>query len=161
TFAVLRQVFLASARHEPVLAIVENLHWIDATSLEFLASLAPQLASSHLLLVVTTRPGTATDWLPAGTEAITIEGLSPAPVLDMTCALLGCAQIDETLLDLLRIKSEGNPLYMEEIVRQLQETGAIAVDDGRARMVGSAVSIPETVHDIIAARIDRLAEALK
>ncbi len=161
TFSVLRELFVRAGELRPLVVIVENLHWIDASSLEFLAQLAPHVQGKKLLLIVTARLGTSFEWLPPWSETITMEGLTDASVLDMTCALLGCSAISKSLLEVLLTKSEGNPLYMEEIVHQLQETGAIAVEGGEARVVSSSVSIPETVHDIIAARIDRLGDLHK
>src|SRR5205085_1794509 len=58
-------------------------------------------------------------------------------------------------------KSDGNPLYLEEMIRQLQETGGIVIEDGEARLSGADVKVPETISDIIAARVDRLGEPLK
>jgi len=161
TFDVLRRLFTHMTDEQPVVIIVENLHWIDATSQEFLAQLAPAVTGNRLLLIVTTRLGASPPWLPAEAESITMEGITPAALLDMMCALIGCAQVADPLYEVLRAKSEGNPLYVEEIVHQLRETGAIAVEEGEARLVSDTISIPETVHDIIAARIDRLADALK
>jgi class 3 adenylate cyclase/tetratricopeptide (TPR) repeat protein len=161
TFAALRELFTKASEEQPLVLIVENLHWIDATSQEFLAHLAQHVRGSHLLLVVTSRPGTPVGWLPAGAESIVMEGLSAPALLEMTRALVGCAEVSEPLLEILKAKSEGNPLYVEEIVHQLQDTGAIGVEAGEGRLVSATVTIPETVHDIIAARIDRLADTLK
>ena len=58
-------------------------------------------------------------------------------------------------------EGEGNPLYVEEILRQLRETGGIRVEDGEAGLGRADVALPETIHDIIAARIDRLPEEVK
>ena len=78
----------------------------------------------------------------------------------MVRTLLAAAPSDE-LCEVLIDKSEGNPLYVEEIVRQLQETDGIVVQDGAARLLSGSIAVPSTIHDIIAARVDRLAEALK
>ena len=77
----------------------------------------------------------------------------------MVRTLLGAEEISEQLFKILADKSEGNPLYVEEILRQLQETGGIVVENGEARLSRPDVTVPATIHDIIAARIDRLAEA--
>src|SRR5207245_10293641 len=70
-------------------------------------------------------------------------------------------EVAEQLFKLLADKSEGNPLYVEEILHQLQETGGIAVENGEARLSRADITVPATIHDIIAARIDRIAEPLK
>src|SRR2546426_6722290 len=79
----------------------------------------------------------------------------------MVRALLGADEVSEQLFKLLLEKGEGNPLYVEEILRQLHETKGIVVEDGVARLRSSDVPVPATIHDIIAARVDRLAEPLK
>src|SRR5947208_8209939 len=79
----------------------------------------------------------------------------------MVRTLLAAKEVSEQLFKILSEKSEGNPLYVEEILRQLQETGGLAVEGGEARLSRADVTVPATIHDIIAARVDRLAEGLK
>src|SRR5437870_12929708 len=79
----------------------------------------------------------------------------------MVRTLLAAEEVSEQLLKILAEKSEGNPLYVEEILRQLQETRGILVEDGEARLRRPDVTVPATIHDIIAARVDRLSEPLK
>jgi predicted ATPase len=79
----------------------------------------------------------------------------------MVRALLAVEGVSEQLLKFLAERGEGNPLYVEEILRQLQETGGLAVEGDEARLSRADVTVPETIHDIIAARVDRLADGLK
>ena len=79
----------------------------------------------------------------------------------MARTLLGAPPRPTNSVEMLVDKSEGNPLYVEEIVRQLQETGGIVVEDGAARLRSGDIAVPATIHDIIAARVDRLPETLK
>ncbi len=79
----------------------------------------------------------------------------------MVRTLLVAEEVSEQLFKILAEKSEGNPLYVEEILRQLLETSGIVVEKGEARLSRSDVTVPATIHDIIAARIDRLADPLK
>jgi class 3 adenylate cyclase/tetratricopeptide (TPR) repeat protein len=162
TFRVLREVFLRASGTAPVILIVENLHWTDASSEEFLKHLTESLPGHRILLVLSTRLGFSAPWLTAPlAETITLEGLESEHVRGMVRALLGAEGVSLKLLRILLEKGEGNPLYVEEILRQLQESGRIEVEEGRARLRGSQVNVPGTIHDIIAARIDRLAEPLK
>ena len=101
------------------------------------------------------------EWLPPGTQTIKLDGLNPADLRQMAHVVLGVRAVSEPLLELLLAKSEGNPLYVEEITRQLQETGGLVVEDGEAGLRAGDVTVPETIRDIIAARVDRLAESLK
>ena len=162
TFGALREVFLRASETAPLILIVENLHWIDTASEEFLAHLAGGLPGQRVLLVLTTRPGYAAPWLaPPLAETITLEGLGAGDVRGMVRTLLTAEDVSEQLFKILAERSEGNPLYVEEILRQLQETGGILVEDGEARLGSPDVTVPATIHDIIAARVDRLAEPLK
>ena len=162
TFGAVSDVFLRVSELEPLILVVENLHWIDTASEEFLAQLAGSLSGRRILLVLTTRPGHATPWLtPPLAETLSLEGLGAGDVRGMVGTLLGSERVSEQLFKFLAERSEGNPLYVEEILRQLQETGGIAVDGGEARLSQASVTVPATIHDIIAARVDRLAEAHK
>jgi len=162
TLGVLRDVFLRASELAPLIFIVENMHWIDTASEEFLAHLAGSLPGHRALLVLTTRPGYAASWLAAPlAETITLEGLGAGDLRGMVRALLAAEGVSEQLFKVLAEKCEGNPLYVEEILRQIQETGGIAVEGGEARLSRADVTVPATIHDIIAARVDRLADALK
>jgi len=162
TFGVLRDVLLRASESAPLILIVENLHWIDTASEEVLAYLAGGLPGHRVLLVLTTRPSYAASWLaPTLAKTITLEGLGAGDVRGMVRTLLAAEEVSEQLLKILAEKSEGNPLYVEEILRQLQETRGILVEDGEARLRRPDVTVPATIHDIIAARVDRLAEPLK
>jgi class 3 adenylate cyclase/tetratricopeptide (TPR) repeat protein len=162
TLDAVRDVFVRASEMEPLILIVENMHWVDTASEEFLTYLAADLPGHRVLLVLTTRPGYAPSWLAQPrVETLTLEGLGSADVRGMARTLLAVEEVSEQLFKLLAEKSEGNPLYVEEILRQLQETGGIAVEGGEARLSHANVTVPANIHDIIAARVDRLAEALK
>jgi class 3 adenylate cyclase/tetratricopeptide (TPR) repeat protein len=163
THQLLAQMLARASVTTPVVLVIENLHWIDASSEEFLKSLARVLPEHRMLVLLTTRPGpdTTARWLPPGTETIALEGLDPSHLRDMVGATLGADVVADPLFRLLLAKGEGNPLYVEEIVRQLQETGGIALEGGEARLSADSVSVPDTINDIISARVDRLVEDLK
>ena len=161
TLSLLRSVFIAGSRRRPLVLLVENLHWIDAASAEFLRSLSEALADHRILLVLTARPATVGAAMPPVAETITLGGLNEAERRGMVLALLSADAASEEVFQVLLSKAEGNPLYLEEIVRQLRETGGLSVDDGHAALRTADLRVPATIHDIIAARVDRLGEALK
>jgi tetratricopeptide (TPR) repeat protein len=161
TNEVLRALILRESARQPVVMVVENIHWIDASSQEFLKSLAPRLGDHRVLLLLTTRPGSPLEWLGPGAETLTVEGLDPDDLRAMVRARAGARTVSEPLFQLLLAKGEGNPLYVEEIVRQLQETEGIVIENGEARLRAADVTVPATIRDIIAARVDRLAESPK
>ena len=162
TLGAICDVFLRMSEAGPVILIVENMHWVDTASEEFLAHLARGLPGHSILLVLTTRPGYAPPWLASPlAETITVEGLGAADVRGMVRTLLVAEDVSEQLFKILAEKSEGNPLYVEEILRQLLETSGIVVEKGEAQLSRPDVTVPETIHDIIAARVDRLSDPLK
>ena len=158
---LLREILFRQSARRPLVVLIENLHWIDASSEEFLTSLASSVSGHAILLLLTTRPGEAMTWLPEGAERITLEGLGVDDLREMVQSLLAARAVSDSLFDLLMVKGEGNPLYIEEIVRQLQETDGIRLDDGEAALKTADVTIPGTIHDIISARVDRVAEPFK
>jgi tetratricopeptide (TPR) repeat protein len=120
------------------------------------------LPGHRVLLVLTSRPGYAASWLaPPLAETITLASLEAGDVRGMVRTLLAAEEVSEQLFKILAEKGEGNPLYVEEILRQLLETNGIVVAKGEARLSRPDVTVPATIHDIIAARTDRLAEPLK
>ncbi len=161
TNEVLRTLIFRESAGRPVVLVVENMHWIDASSQECLKGLAQRVRDHRVLLVLTTRPGSSMEWLPSETEKLKLEGLDPDDLRDMVRALAGAREVSEPLVQLLVAKGDGNPLYVEEIVRQLQETEGIVIENGEARLRAADVTVPETIRDIIAARVDRLAESPK
>jgi class 3 adenylate cyclase/tetratricopeptide (TPR) repeat protein len=158
---LLASVLVRESERAPVVLVIENVHWIDASSEEFLKLLADRVQAHAVLLVLTTRPGPSMERLPASTETIRLEGLDTEDVRGMVHALLGTRDVAASLLQILIAKGAGNPLYVEEILRQLQETGGILVEEGEARLRATALMVPETIRDIITSRVDRLMESRK
>ena len=90
---VLRDVFLGASELAPLILVVENMHWIDSASEEFLAHLAAGLPGHRVLLVLTTRPGYTASWLAVPlVQTITLEGLSAGDVRGMVRTLLAAAR---------------------------------------------------------------------
>jgi len=160
TFAVLREILLRASLSAPVILLIENVHWLDASSAEFLAQLAARLSGYRVLLLLSTRPGVL-PWADLAAIKITLEGLGTREVEAMVRTVLGAETMSAELLRLLVEKGEGNPLYVEEVLHQLLETSGIIVADREARLRSADIRIPATIHDIIAARVDRLADPLK
>jgi len=155
-------VFLRASETTSVVLVVENVHWADASSLEVFAHLARGIARHQILLTVTARPGFTAPWLePPAAELMRLTALDIRDMEAMIRSLLGADTIARDLLELLVDKGDGNPLYVEEFVLQLRETGGIMVDAGVARLGRTDVKVPPTIQDIIAARVDRLAASPK
>src|SRR5262249_44457717 len=160
SLAILRDLFLRESRSAALVLLIENVHWIDASSAEFLGALAKGFAGHHILVLLSARPGFE-PWPNVALQSVNVDRLDARDVERMARTLLATARVSRALLELLAEKSEGNPLYVEEILHQLRETGNILVEDGEAGLHNTEVRVPATIHDIIAARVDRLAEPLK
>src|SRR5499427_7206311 len=160
-FAALRALSLRGAQLRPLVLVVEDLHWIDTSSEEFLTFLLDAVAGVPLLLLVTYRIGYAP---PFGSRSfyttLTLHGFSEAETLAMAGHVLGIAQFPAELQTALMAKAEGVPLFIEEVTKTLLDLGVLQRDNGGYRLVKnlSEVSVPDTIQAIIMARLDRLGE---
>jgi class 3 adenylate cyclase/tetratricopeptide (TPR) repeat protein len=164
TFRALKTLNLRTAETEPLVVVVEDLHWIDPASEEYLAFLADSIPTARLLLLLTHRPGYRH---PFGDRSyhrrVALDALSPAATAEMTGALLGVAELPASLQELITRKAEGNPLFVEEVTKSLVEDGTLRREDGRI-VLGRALAdtaVPDSIHGVLMARLDRLDDAPK
>jgi len=175
--AALRQLLLAAGRRQPLVLVCDDIHWADPSSVDLLSRLLPTVNDSRILLVLTTRPDRETDGWRLVTaardrfgEALTEATLTPLSLPDsqrLVANLLEIESLPDWLRQLILQKTEGNPFFVEEVVRMLIDRGAIVRRDERwvaAREV-AALDLPDTLRALLRARIDRLppeaANALK
>jgi class 3 adenylate cyclase/tetratricopeptide (TPR) repeat protein len=164
TLDALRRLLVRAAERQSQILVIEDLHWIDSASEQFLATLVDSVPAARALLVFTYRPGYPN---PFGDRSY-FTRIVPAPLsaddsVRMAAAVLATDTLPAELRALVATKAEGNPFYVEELVKSLEESGALRRANGRldlARPV-TVSDIPSTIQDVIAARIDRLAEAPK
>jgi predicted ATPase len=147
-----------------VILIFEDLHWIDEATQALLDGFVESLPASRVLLLVNYRPEYEHGW--GGrtySTQLRIDPLGREGAKDLTVALLGDGPGHADLQDMLIERTEGNPLFLEESVRMLVETGALEGEPGAYRLKGKVATIemPATVQAILAARIDRLAPNAK
>jgi predicted ATPase len=159
TLDALRQLLLQAARQQPLVVVVEDLQWIDAETQALLDALVTGMAATPLALLVNYRPEYRHQW--GGKSYYTQLRLDPLPLDDadtLLGALLGRDASLRPLVALLRERTAGNPLFLEESVRALVETGALHGTPGEYRLVRPvpAVEVPASVQAVLAARIDRL-----
>ncbi len=150
TFDALRTLFFKAAKRTPLLIAVEDIHWIDRTSEEFLATLVERLAGAPIMIVTTCRPGYRVPWLDRSYFAqITLRPLTTADSAQLVDYVVGEQPLPEAASASIVEKGEGNPFFLEELARTVVERGA------------DSTAIPETVQGVIMARVDRLPEAAK
>jgi Domain of unknown function (DUF1989) len=159
TLDVARRLILRESQVQPLLLILEDLHWIDAETQAWLNGLVDALLAARLLLLVTYRPEYQHAW--GNRSNYTQLRVNPLPregAEDLLRALLGAGSELTSLRELLIERTEGNPFFLEESVRALVETKALMGERGAYRLVQAidTVQVPATVQAILASRIDRL-----
>ena len=146
-FESFRDVLTSAASQRPVVLVIEDTHWIDPLSTELLSFVADTLPDHGVLLLLTHRP----DWeSPFGERpyyaSVRLQILSESDTISLAEAATGGAELPESLRATISLKTEGNPFFIEEVTRALIEGGGTPVAEG----------IPNTIQDVIMARLDRL-----
>ena len=157
TLDALKRLVLRESQVQPLVLVVEDLHWIDVETQALLDSLVEDLGSARLLLLVNYRPEYEHAWgSKASYNQLRLDTLPAESAGDMLNALLG----DDPALEPLKqvLVDRGNPFFLEETVRTLVETKALTGERGRYRLTQpfQPLHVPATVQVMLAARIDRL-----
>ncbi|HET9225924.1 MAG TPA: adenylate/guanylate cyclase domain-containing protein [Thermoanaerobaculia bacterium] len=148
TFHILRQMILNAGRGRLVILQIEDLHWIDQASEEFLAYLVEGLAAAPMLLIATYRAGYRPQWIEKSyATQINLPRLTDRESRHVVDAVLRRAKLADGLLETVLSKAEGNPFFLEELTRSLLES--------------PDVSVPDTIQGVLLSRIDRLPELHK
>ena len=157
------ELFEAASRQRPLVLAVENLHWADQSSEDFVGCLAERVAVMPVLLLTTHRPGYRSRWAGSpGFVQIDLEPFRDQEVLEMLSALLGSEHVAAPLLRYVVEKSGGNPLFIEEISQVLLERDFVVRTTGRLELERAAeLELPPTVQGIIQARVDGPGDAVK
>jgi class 3 adenylate cyclase len=152
-----RFLLLREAREQPVLLVLEDLHWVDDETQALLDGLVESLGSARILLLATYRPEYHDNW---GRKTyygqIRLNALAAESAGELLDSLLGDDPAVAPLKQLL--VRRGNPFFLEETVRTLVETKALEGVPGRYRLVRpiQTIQVPATVQVMLAARVDRL-----
>jgi class 3 adenylate cyclase/tetratricopeptide (TPR) repeat protein len=151
TFSILRQALFRAGRGGLVFLEIEDLHWIDQTSEDFLAFLIEGMPVAPLLLVLTYRSGYQPRWMDKSySTQISLRRLTARDSRIVVDSVLRWSQLPEALAQEILDKAEGNPFFLEELTRSLLERQSLG-----------DVSVPDTIHGVLIARIDRLPEEHK
>jgi len=157
TLDAVKRLLLRESQVQPLLLVFEDLHWVDGEMQALLDSLVDSLGSARLLLLVNYRPEYAHRWgNKTAYSQLRLDTLPAESTGELLADLLGP---DPELVPLTQmLVKRGNPFFLEETVRTLVETGALAGERGAYRLTRpvEALQVPATVQTILAARIDRL-----
>jgi len=144
----------------PLLAIIEDAHWIDPSTEDFARRCIERVASAHLLLIITYRPEFHRDWLSSGSfTALGLNRLHRHQAADMVRSVAGSNTLPPELVDYVVAKTDGVPLFIQEVTKNILESDLLGAEgDGQVvidRLHSRA--IPTTLQDSLLARLDRLA----
>jgi class 3 adenylate cyclase/predicted ATPase len=155
-------MLLERAEREPVLFILEDLHWTDPTTLEFLGLLVEQVPTAALAMLLTCRPEFQPAWSHrAYLTEITVNRLSRQQIARVAEHVAGGKTLPPEVLQPIVEKTDGVPLFVEEMTKAILESGDLKDVDGHYELVGSlsTLTIPATLQDSLMARLDRLVTA--
>jgi class 3 adenylate cyclase/tetratricopeptide (TPR) repeat protein len=173
-FRTARRFFERLAQREPVVLVFEDLHWMDQSSAELLEHLLPVVERAPLLICGVSRPEPgpcgarlseigAREYSVRYTE-VCLKPLSESDSAQLLRNLLGLADIPEPVRAMMAQRAEGNPFFLEEIIRALIDARIMIRDENgrwRATAAVETIAIPDTIHGVIMSRIDRLDDDVK
>lgn len=171
--AAFSRVLTALAGSQPLGVILEDIHWADPSSISLLTQLLPLARQSSILFALVARPdqsspgwklvAAAEEMLPGQSVTISLNRLTEQDSRQLVSNLLAIDAIPEKVRNTILQKTEGNPFFVEEVIRMLIDTGAI-VPQANGWVAGrdiDAVEVPENLQSLLLARIDRLPEQTK
>jgi len=164
TFEALRDLMIRVSQEKPLVLVVEDLHWMDKTSEEFLDYLIGWLTNTPIMLLLLYRPEYTHPW---GSKSyytkVGLDQLGVDSSGELVKAILEEGEAAPELTQLILNRAAGNPLFMEEFTHTLLENGSIERKDEKYILSPKAsdIQVPDTIQGIIAARMDRLEDNLK
>jgi len=165
TFEAITRLLLRESLNQPMLLLVEDLHWLDSETLAWLTLFSDRVASARLLLLVNYRPEFQHPWASKTYYSqLRLDPLGPEEARALLTALLGDSSALQPLTPWILAKTAGNPFFMEEMVQTLVDQGVLRRGPaGGIQLVSpvtsgalAALQLPPTVQGVLAARIDRL-----
>ena len=162
TLETLVAMFVQESARDPVLFIVEDLHWTDPTTLAFLDLLMDQSATASILMLLTCRPEFELAWSHRSSLAeVDLNRLSHRQIELIATQVAGGKTLPAEIIQQLIDKTDGVPLYVEEMTKAVLESGVLKEKDGRYALTGvmDSLTIPVTLQDSLMARLDRLVTA--
>jgi len=163
-FALIQRLVQSMSQREPLIILIDDLHWVDPSSDAFIARLVDAVKNSRTLLLLNFRPEYHRNWMNRSIcRNLPLPALDNAGARKMLEDLLGDDPSIRDLAQKIVSRALGNPFFIEELVRSLVEAGNLVGRHSAYRLVKSVKTqtLPRTVQSVLAARIDRLGEAAK
>jgi hypothetical protein len=159
TIAVLIALVVAIAKSVPVLMLVEDAHWIDPTSLDLTSRLVERVPHEAVMHVLTARPEFVAPWV--GRQhftAVSLNRFERSQAVTMIDRIMSRKALPAEVLDQIIAKTDGVPLFVEELTKSVLESGLLREENGAYVLAAvlTPLAIPSTLHDSLTARLDRL-----
>ena len=151
---------LEETERQPVLAVWEDLHWADPSTLELLGLVLDQVPTARMLTLLTCRPEFLPPWASRShLTQVTLTRLGRPQVEAMITSLTGGKALPAAVVEHVVAKTDGVPLFVEELVKMILESGLVREEGDHYELTGPLppLAIPSTLHDSLMARLDRLA----
>jgi class 3 adenylate cyclase/tetratricopeptide (TPR) repeat protein len=166
-FALVEAIFTILASDCPTVLVIEDMHWTDTASYELLERLLPIAQRLPLTIAMVSRPEARESPLQIAAREqyaevftdLVLPPLSEEGAIELASRLLSLTELPEALRELLVRRAEGNPFYVEELIRSLIEQGALVRAVGGDWKAGAEIgriSVPDSLHGLLMARLDRL-----
>src|SRR5207244_3699897 len=162
TLEAIVAIMLELAERQPVLFIIEDLHWTDPSTLELLNLILDQTPTASMLVLLTCRPTFQPSWSHKSyLSEVTVNRLSHAQVEQIVTCVTDGKTLPAAVLQQILAKTDGVPLFVEEMTKAILESGQLKAVNGHYELVGpsSMFMIPATLQDSLMARLDRLVTA--
>ena len=162
TMEVLQEQLALLSRRDAVLVLFEDAHWIDPTSIELIDKTIRRVVDLPVMIIVTYRPEFTPPWLDLGhVTTLNLNHLERSQVVALVRNTAGGKTLPGAIVEQIAAKSQGVPLFIEEITRAILESGDLEEDGERYVLRGSIRDfvIPSTLQDSLIARLDRLGVA--
>jgi tetratricopeptide (TPR) repeat protein len=165
-----RELLIKATELTPLVIVAEDLHWADTSSIELMESLFRLAETQRILFINVIRPGhketgdriveTIQEKLPVYHVEIVLEPLDEKMSEELITNMLNIRELHHTVVGQIIERAGGNPLFIEEVLRSFIDAGALVLKEGTYEVtekIGS-IAIPNTINDVLMARIDRLDE---
>jgi class 3 adenylate cyclase/predicted ATPase len=160
TLQAILTILLRRAAQQPLLFVVEDLHWVDPSTLELLSLLVYQGPTARILTLFTFRPDFPPPWTRRShLTQITLNRLTRRQVAEMSGRVAYGKALPGEVVEQVVAKTDGVPLFVEELTKMVLESGLLQEREDRYVLTGPLppLAIPATLHDSLMARLDRLA----
>jgi TOMM system kinase/cyclase fusion protein len=152
---------LEMADAHPLVLLLEDLHWSDPTTREVLAKLTAESSASPVLVLMTARPEFVPSWSPSSVTSLALGRLTRTEAEKLVSKVTQGAPLPREVLDRVIERTDGVPLFVEELVSALVDSGEIVIRQGRYELTKplSEINVPTTLRASLTARLDRLGRA--